>query len=103
MQLTKETDKIFCLIYQEYLNRRKTDVSKISAILFQYPEALQSEFLQGIHTDDIYSALHELHRNGLIKEYTDGGFILLDAGIIYMENRFKNGLKEVLEYISLFK
>lgn len=103
MQLTKDTDKIFCLIYEEYLNRRKAGASKSSAILFHHPEALQPDFLQGIHADDIYSALHELHRNGLIKEYTDGGFILLDPGIIYMENRFKNGLKEVLEYISLLK
>lgn len=103
MQLTKDTDKMFCLIYEEYLNRRKAGDSKSSAIRFYHPEALQSEFLQGIHEDDIRSAIHELHRNGLIKKYTDDSFVLSDNGIIYMENRFKNGLKEVLEYISVLK
>lgn len=103
MQLTKDTDKMFCLIYEEYLNRRKAGDSKSSAIRFYHPEALQSEFLQGIHEDDIRSAIHELHRNGLIKKYNDDSFVLSDNGIIYMENRFKNGLKEILEYISVLK
>lgn len=103
MQLTKDTDKMFCLIYEEYLNRRKSDISKSSAIRFDHPEALQSEFLQGIHEDDIYSALSELGKNNLIRRFVDGGFLLTDQGIIYMENRFKNGLKEVLEYISILK
>ena len=103
MQLTKDTDKMFCLIYEEYLNRRKAGDSKSSAIRFYHPKALQSEFLQGIHEDDIRSAIHELHRNGLIKKYTDDSFVLSDNGIIYMENRFKNGLKEILEYISVLK
>ena len=103
MQLTKDTDKMFCLIYEEYLNRRKAGDSKSSAILFHHPQALQSEFLQGIHEDDIYSAIRELDQKGLIKKYIDASFKLSDDGIIYMENRFKNGLKEILEYLSLLK
>lgn len=103
MQLTKDTDKMFCLIYEEYLNRRKIGFPKSSAVSFEHPEALQCDFLQGIHEDDIHSAIHELHRNKLIRKYVDDSFNLSDDGIIYMENRFKNGIKEVLEYISLIK
>lgn len=103
MQLTKDTDKMFCLIYEEYLSRRKAGDSKSSAILFHHPQALQSEFLQGIHEDDIYSAIRELDQKGLIKKYIDASFELSDDGIIYMENRFKNGLKEVLGYLSALK
>lgn len=103
MQLTRDTDKMFCLIYEEYLNRRKAGGPKSSAIRFNHPEALQSEFLQGIHEDDIFSAVCELDQKGLITRYIDGSFLLLDDGIIYMENRFKNGLKELLEYISILK
>ncbi len=103
MQLTRDTDKMFCLIYEEYLNRRKANEPKSSAVRFNHPEALQSEFLQGIHEDDIYSALSELGKNKMIKRFVDGGFVLTDQGIIYMESRFKSGIKEVLEYISLLK
>lgn len=103
MQLTKNTDKMFCLIYEEFLNRQKVGLSKSEAKSFEYPAELQNQFLQGIHEDDIHDAIHELKRNKLIRAYVDDSFQLADEGIIYMENRFKNGLKEVLEYISLIK
>lgn len=32
--------------------------------------------------------------------YYSGGFFANDHFIIYMENRFKNGLNEVIEFIS---
>lgn len=102
MQLTKDTDKILCLIYEEYLFRRKSGLSKSESISFDHPEALQFEFLQGILADDIHCAVSELGRNDLIKTYVDNSFQLNDNGIIYMENRFKNGLKEVADFISKF-
>lgn len=102
MQLTRDTDKMFCLIYEEYLKRRKSGYSKSEAVFFQHPEVLQMEFLQGILTDDIHDAITELNRNKLIKAYIDHSFSLADEGIIYMENRFKNGLKEVIDFISKF-
>ena len=85
MQLTRDTEKIFCLIYEEFLNRRKIGIPKSSAISFEHPEALQCDFLQGIHEDDIHSAIHELHRNKLLHKYTDDSFNLSDDGIIYMK------------------
>ncbi len=80
MRLTKDTDKMFCLIYEEYLNRRKIGLPKSSAIIFKHPEALQCDFLQGIHEDDIHSAIHELYRNKLIRKYTNDSFKLSDNG-----------------------
>lgn len=103
MTLTKDTDKLFCLIYEEFLNRRKLGFSKEKSKLFEHPAALQEQFLQGIHEDDIHAAVIELNRKSLIKKYNNNSFVLTDDGIIYMENRFKNGLKEVLAYISLIK
>lgn len=102
MQLTRDTDKMLCLIYEEFLERRKNGLSKSSAKSFEHPTALQEQFLQGIHEDDIHDALIELDRNGLIRLYYDHGFQLNDSSIIYMENRFKNGLKEVTDFISKF-
>lgn len=103
MQLTRDTDKMFCLIYEEYLNRRKSGIPKSAAIRFEHPVALQSEFLQGIHEDDIYCAIRELDQKNFVKKYINASFELSDDGIIYMENRFKSGLKEVLEYIAMLK
>lgn len=103
MELTKDTDKLFCLVYKEYLNRKKCGFSKDFSISFEYPEALQSDFLQEFLVDDIHSSIHELSRNNMIRKYIDDSFKLSDKGMIYMENRFKNGIKEVLEYISLIK
>lgn len=102
MQLTRDTDKILCLIYEEFLERRKSGLSKSVAKTFEHPSALQEQFLQGIHEDDIYDALTELSHNGMIRAYYDMGFQLNDSAIIYMENRFKNGLKEVTDFISKF-
>lgn len=100
MQLTKNTDKMFCLIYEEYLNRRKIGLSKSEAISFKNPSILQEQFLQGILEDDIHDAICELSRSKLVKAYIDHGFMLTDNGLIYMENRFKNGLTEVIDFIS---
>ena len=94
---------MFCLIYEEYLNRRKCDISKSKAKLFDEPASLQTQFLQGILEDDIFEALQELRNNHFVRLYIDGSFQLEDNGIIYMENRFKNGLKEVFGYLSLLK
>ena len=38
----------------------------------------------------------------MIEMYIVEGFSLTDAAIIYMENRFKNGVSEVLEYVGKF-
>ncbi|EPD66035.1 hypothetical protein HMPREF1216_00450 [Coprococcus sp. HPP0048] len=103
MELTKDADRIFCLIYKEYLSRKKSGFSKDFSISFECPEALHSDFLQEFLSDDIHSSVRELSRNNMIRLYVDGGFKLSDKGIIYMENRFKNGIKEILEYISLIK
>ena len=50
--------------------------------------------------DDISDCLSELAQNGYIKMYIIGEFDLLDKTIIYMENRFKNGAIDVLNFLS---
>lgn len=102
MKLTRDTDKIFCLIYGEYLNRKKLGVSKSQAKLFDNPTLLQEQFLQGIHENDISDAILELSHAKAIRMYYDRSFYLEDAGIIYMENKFSNELKEVTDFISKF-
>ena len=102
MQITKDADKMACLIYKCYLGKRKNGESKSSAKHFS------SDFHSGISElstwdyDDIAETINELKRAGFIRKYIDGGFVLLDDFIVYMENRFKNGVKEVTDFIAKF-
>ena len=50
--------------------------------------------------DDIADALTELSTNGLIKLYSDFGFLLKDSAIIYMENRLQNKVNLIFDIIS---
>lgn len=102
MELTKDSDKLACIVYREYLGKRKTGESKSSAKLFAHNFYSSIKTLSNWHPDDIDETLDELTRIGFIKKYTDGGFVLLDDFIIYMENRFKNGFMEVTDFIAKF-
>jgi len=103
MELTKETDKFLCLIYKEYLTRRKADIPKSDAIRFSSPDQLVYEFMQGVLPDDIRSSIASLKSIGFVKTNILGNFFLEDKAIIYMETRFTNGLKSVIDFISKFK
>lgn len=54
-----------------------------------------------LHDDYLYT-IGELKRANFVKTYLDGTFIITEHCVIYMENRFKNGLKEVTDFISKF-
>lgn len=97
IQLTKDADKTLCEIYVNYLNRRADGI----------PKKVAKEFLNenewpdpDWHTPDGKESLAELQRAGMIGQDILDGFWLKDEAIIYMENRFKNGLSEVLEYVG---
>lgn len=98
MQLTKDADKLACTLYKEYLSKRKSGVSKSDAKYFESIVNLLPDW----HPDDIDETLSELKRAGFVKRYVSGDFVLLDDLIIYMENRFKNGLTEVTDFITKF-
>lgn len=98
IELSKDADKSLCLIYKEYLSRRKNNISKDSARMFQ-STSFETLF-PNVNQDDFASDLCELHKSKLIKMFTEGSFVLNTEAIIYMENRFKNGLTDVVDFIS---
>ena len=102
MQLTKDADKLSCNVYKSYLSQRKNGISKISTKQFSSDFYAEISALSSWSDDDIDDTLDELKRAGFIKKYIDGGFQLQDDFIIYMENRFKNGLAEVTDFIAKF-
>ena len=102
MQLSKDSDKLACLIYKKYLEKRKSGESKPNAKRFDYDFYLNIKSLSTWNPDDIDETINELEHAGFVKKYIDGGFVILDDFIIYMENRFKNGIVEVTDFITKF-
>ena len=103
ISLTKDADKLICLIYKEFLSRRSHGTSKSQAKDFGNPTEWPKSFLSEFSADDMGDTLAELKQSGIIKLYINNGFQLEDFGIIYMEQRFPNGVAQVLDWIGKFK
>ena len=99
-ELTKDADKLICCIYKEYLEKRKSKVPKLEAKEFEGNFYKDIKALSNWSDPDISETLQELHDKKYVKKDVLGDFILNDDAIIYMENRFKDGLKEVMDFIS---
>lgn len=100
--LTKDADKLICVLYKEFLARRKKGTSKADARHF--PDGTIESFdpISKWLPSDVSDAMLELARADLLRITIDGDCNLTDSAIICMENRFKDGLKEVLVFISNF-
>ena len=103
VKLTKDADRLICLIYEDYLFRREHGVSKASAKAYaettDWPKSLTDEFSR----DDVRDTLRELKAAGFVRSYLYGGFSLTDQAIVYMESRFPNGISQVLDWLGKIK
>lgn len=100
--LTKLADKFLCSAYKLFLERRKQNFSLQNAKRFKNNIEERESFILEFNSDDIPDILMELASHKLIKIWIGGSFMLETQGIVYMENRFKNGLKEVTDFIAKF-
>lgn len=100
--LTKDADKIICCIYKEYLERRKSGSPKSEAKEFEANFYQDIKSIANWDCNDISDTLHELQNAGFLKVYITNDFSMNDETIVYMENRFKNGLAELTDFISKF-
>lgn len=102
IQLTKLTDKFLCIAYKEFLSKRKDGHSIDASTRFKNNFEEKDSFIFKFNQADIPDILRELKSHDLISVYISGNFQLTTNAIIYMENRFKNGLIEVTDFISKF-
>ena len=104
VMLTRDSDALLCLIYKNYLKQLKDNVSKTDAKWFDGYLEIQKSIAPKWTPDRVDETLRELSRANMLQtqSYDNhiGTVILSDLGIIYMENRFKNGLDEVLKYLT---
>lgn len=100
MQLTNDADKVICCIYKIFLQKRKNGIDKSDARRFKLDTLKGEHKLSSWSDSDLTDALMELIRSKLVDANLGATFKLSDLGIVYMENRFKNGLNDVVDFIS---
>lgn len=107
MELTKDAEKLICLLYKSYLQKRKSGISKSQATCFGSSHDIHEQLCPDLIFEDVDDTCRELSRADLLNcLWADNiayHVILSDNAIVYMENRFKNGLSEVLEFIDKIK
>ena len=97
IELTNGSRKALKNAYDLYCKRIKEGKSKTSAVYFDAPGWGGGPKIEGM--DD---AQNELKAAGFIKTDILGGFELTDKAIILMENRKKDALMGVADFISKF-
>jgi len=102
MKLTKDADKMICQIYKTFLELRKDGIPKSEARQFDENYFSTNKAFSSWAPSDCTETMLELDRVGLIKASVIDSFELTDDGIVYMENRFVNDIKEVTDFISKF-
>lgn len=102
MQLTKDADKLACSMYKSYLQKQKQGSNKLNARHFEIEEIQTYKLCSGWSTSDIKATVAELKQAGLGDMYYSGAFFANENFIIYMENRFINGLKDVTDFVTRF-
>lgn len=102
--LTKDSDKLICVMYKSYLEKRKSGIAKSRAKHLGSSHVIHEELLPKWSFEDVDDTCRELSRAGLIDcSWADNiayEVRISDLGITYMENRFKNGLSEVVDFIT---
>lgn len=100
--LTKDADKMVCTLYKVFLNHRKEGQSREEARCFEDLFFIQEKPFSTMNRQDVSDLQLELARANYIKRNIMGDCKLTDIAIIDLENRFKNGVADVLSFLSQF-
>ena len=105
-QLTRDAQKLLCGMYKQYLEKCSSGLPKTDANYFGNTYLVHETFCPLTSFADADELIWELSRNGYI--CGDPGDDILSeisitsSGIVFMENRFKNGIKDVLSFLTNF-
>lgn len=100
--MTKDAETLLCICYHDYLERVKLGMSKTQSRCFSENYVNETNSLSSWHEDDFHSTCAELKRLNFFKIWVNGSFELTSDAIAYMENRFKNNIKNIATFISQF-
>lgn len=103
VELTRDSDALICLLYKNYCESRSQGKSKSEANYFDDSNSIQETIIPKWDPENVADTCWELHRAGLLicqlGNDLANDVMLSDAGIIYMENRFKGKIKSILNYL----
>lgn len=102
IELTKDADKMLSNLYKSFINRRKGGQSKRDARRFTDEYFSTETPFASMNRSDVEDTRLELAHSNLLKNYIGGDCDLTDSALVYLENRFKNGLADVLSFLSQF-
>lgn len=104
--LSHDADKLLCVLYKSFLEKRKNGISKSNAKVFGSSHNIHKELLPSWIFEDVDDTCRELSRNGFLNCLWGDDIAfqvsLSDTAIVYMENRFKHGLSEVAKFVANF-
>ena len=102
--LTRDAQKLICLMYKKYLESRKAGKPKSEAKCFGSSRNIQTSMLSKEPVEDVDETCRELSRaKYAVVYYADDmayDVTISDSAIVYMENRFKNGLVGVIDFLT---
>ena len=97
IEITKDSDYLIC----------SNGMNKIQASSMGGSEEIQKELFPNWSVEDVDATCRELHRAELLHCFFADDIVseavLSDKAIIYMENRFKNNVDTIMDYISKIK
>lgn len=91
---------MLAVAYKEYLSRRRGGTSKSQAREFDKDFWKSNSALENWQESDISDSVCELGRNGFLQVWFGGACELTDFAIATLEDRFKDGLKDVTLFLS---
>ena len=104
--LTKDADRLLVSLYRMYLEARKAGESRADSKHIGGSEVIQAKLMPHEARDDVDELCRELSRADYLScvfaDDTIYDSYLTDAAIIVLENRFKDGLLSVLDFLSKF-
>lgn len=104
--LTKEQKILLCSMYKEYLSRLSSQ-SPESANFFDDSDTIKQMYYPDYSSDYVSRLCWNLKSKGYIEcsrgDELANDISITDETIIYMENRFKNGVKDVLNFLTAIK
>lgn len=103
--LTNEQKRLLISMYKEILNRQPA-LSMERANHFDNSDQLIELFSLDLSSDYVSELCWKLHSKGYVICYSGDDLAndisLSDKTVVYMENKFKHGLKDVLLFLSNF-
>jgi hypothetical protein len=100
--LTKEQKVLLCSMYKDYLSKQPA-LTPDKANYFGDSNIILKTYLPEYSSDYVSDICWRLKEKGYIMCYPGDNLAndisITDETIIYMENRFKNGIKGVLDFI----